>query len=69
MALVDASQESDGSGGGIYIYLEVTEGNIRGKWKLEEPMNFWRFRGKLANGMLKYKTSARNYPGGENMRP
>ena len=49
--------------------LEVAQGNLRGGWKLEEPMDFWRFRENLANVMLKYKLSARNYPGGEKMRP
>ena len=46
------------------IYLEVAEGGIRGEWKLDEPMDFWRFRERLANGILKYKPSARKYPGG-----
>ena len=35
------------------MYMEVAEGNLRGKWKLDELMDFWRFRGKLANRMLK----------------
>ena len=42
------------------MYLEVAEGNLRVKWNLDEPMDFWKFRGNLANGILKYKTSARN---------
>ena len=33
--------------------LEVAEGGLRGEWKLDEPMDFWRFRERLANGMLK----------------
>ena len=32
-------------------------------------MIFWRFRENLAEGMLKYKPSARKYPGDEKMRP
>ena len=36
-----------------YMYLEVAEGNLRGEWKLYEPMGFWRFREKLSNRMLK----------------
>ena len=32
-------------------------------------MDFWRFREKLANSMLRYKLSARKYPGDEIMRP
>ena len=51
------------------MYLEVAEGKLRGEWKLDEPMDFWRFREILANGMLKYKPSARKYPGDEKMRP
>ena len=47
------------------MYLEVAEGNLRGEWKLDEPMSFWRFHEKLAEGMLKYKPSARKYPGDE----
>ena len=42
------------------MYLEVAEGNLRGGWNLDEPMDFWRFRENLANGMLKYNPSARN---------
>ena len=51
------------------MYLEVADGNLRGKWKLDELMDFWRFRENLANGILKYKPSASNYRGGDNMRP
>ena len=51
------------------MYLEVTEGNLRGEWKLDDPMSFWRFRENLAEGMLKYKPSARKYPGDQKMRP
>ena len=47
------------------MYLEVAGENLRGEWKLDEPMSFWRFREKLAEGMLKYKPSARKYPGDE----
>ena len=50
------------------MYLEVAEGNLRGEWKLDEPMDFWRFRERIANGMLKYKPSAWKYPGDEKMR-
>ena len=50
------------------MYLEVAEGKLRGEWKLDEPMDFWRFRERLANGMLKYKPMARKYPGDEKMR-
>ena len=52
-----------------YMYLEVAEGNLRGEWKLNEPMDFWRFRKNLTNRILKSKPSVRNYPGDENMRP
>ena len=45
------------------MYLEVAEGKINNNWKLDEPMDFWRFREKLANSMLRYKPSARKYPG------
>ena len=41
------------------MYLEVTEGKINNDWKLDEPMDFWRFREKMANSMLRYKPSAR----------
>ena len=51
------------------MYLEATEGNLMGEWKLDELMDFWRFRENLANGMLKYKPSARNYPGDKKMGP
>ena len=32
-------------------------------------MDFWKFLEKLANLMLRYKPSARKYPGDERMRP
>ena len=32
--------------------LEVVEGKINNNWKLDEPMDFWRFQEKLANSML-----------------
>ena len=51
------------------MYLEVAEGKLMGEWKLGEPMDFLRFRERLANGMLKYNPSARKYPGDEKMRP
>ena len=53
MALADASWEVDGSVLAYVMYLEVAEGNLRGEWKLYEPMGFWRFREKLSNRMLK----------------
>ena len=40
------------------MYLEVSEGKNNNDWKLDEPMDFWRFREKLANSMLRYKPSA-----------
>ena len=46
------------------MYLEVAEVNLRGKWKLDEPMDFWRFRENLASGILEYKPSAMDYLGG-----
>ena len=51
------------------MYLEIAEVNLRGEWKLDEPMDLWWFRENLANGMLKYKPIARNYPVDEKMRP
>ena len=50
-------------------YLEVAEGNLRGEWKLDEPKDFRKLRENLANGMPKYKPSARYYPGDEKIRP
>ena len=50
------------------MYLEVAEGKINNDWKLDEPMDFWRFREKLENSMLRYKQSARKYPGDKRMR-
>ena len=41
------------------MHLEVAEGKINIDWELDEPMDFWRFREKLANSMLRYKPSAR----------
>ena len=41
------------------MYLEVAEGKINNDWKLDEPMDFWRFQEKMANSMLRYKPSAR----------
>ena len=32
-------------------------------------MDFWRFREKLANSMLRYKPNAQKYPGDKRMRP
>ena len=51
------------------MYLEVAEEKIFYDWKLDEPMYLWRFQAKLANSMLRYKPSARKYPGDERMRP
>ena len=51
------------------MYLEVAEVNLRGEWKLDEPLDLWRFREKLENGMLRYNPIAGNYPGYEKMRP
>ena len=51
------------------MYLEVAEVKINNDSKLDEPMEFWWFREKLANSMLRYKPSARKYPGDEGMRP
>ena len=51
------------------MYLEVAEGKINNDWKMDEPMDLWRFREKLANSMLQYKPSARKYPGEKRMRP
>ena len=69
LATTNATQEGDGSGGGDDMYLKAAEGKINNDWKLDEPMDFWRFRKKLANSMLRYKPSARKYPGDERMRP
>jgi hypothetical protein len=50
------------------MYLEVAEGKIMPEWKLEEPLDFWRFREQLAKQMLAYKPSNRSYPGDSRMR-
>jgi hypothetical protein len=34
------------------IYLEVVEGEIMPKWKVEERLDFWRFGDQLAKQML-----------------
>ena len=49
------------------MYLEVAEGKINKDWKLDEPMDFWRFQEKLVNSMLRYKPIARKYPGEKRM--
>ena len=51
------------------MYLEVAEGKINNDWKLDDPMEFWRFREKLENSMLRYKPIARKYSGDEIIRP
>lgn len=34
------------------IYLEVVKGNLDEEWKLEEPVEFWKFCGRLSIQML-----------------
>ena len=50
------------------IYLEVAEGELNEEWGLREPMDFWRLREKLSRQMLRYKSTARRYPGDDRMR-
>ncbi len=50
------------------MYLEVAEGKLKPEWKLEELLDFWRFREQLAKQMLAYKPSNRSYPGNSRMR-
>ena len=42
------------------MYLEVAEGTLINDWKLDDLMDFWRFREKLANSMLQHKPMHRN---------
>jgi hypothetical protein len=50
------------------MYLEVAEGKLMPEWKVEEPLDFWRFREQLSKQMLAYKPSNRSYPGDSRMR-
>jgi hypothetical protein len=50
------------------MYVEVAEGKLKPEWKVEEPLDFWRFREQLVKQMLAYKPSNRSYPGNSRMR-
>lgn len=51
------------------MYLECCEGKMRaGEWKTERPVDFHRFREKLAKQMLLYTPKDRKYPGDEQFR-
>ena len=50
------------------IYLELAEGNIDPQWRVRKPVDFHRFREKLAIQMLKYSPANRQYPGDEKNR-
>jgi hypothetical protein len=50
------------------MYREVCEGKLDPDWKVDAPVNFWKFREKLSTQMLQYTPSARLYPGDEGMR-
>ena len=51
------------------MYLECCEGTLRaGEWKVEKPVDFHRFREKLAMQMLQYSPTERKYPGDEKFR-
>ena len=51
------------------MYLECCEGLMRaGEWKVETPVDFHRFREKLATQMLLYSPQQRKYPGDEYFR-
>ena len=48
------------------MYLECCEGKLQaGDWKVNKPVDFHRFREKLATQMLKYTPADRKYPGDE----
>lgn len=51
------------------IYLECCDGLMRaGKWKQKKPVDFYRFREKLALQMLTYTPEDRKYLGDEKFR-
>ena len=51
------------------MYLECCEGKLRaGEWEIEKPVDFHRFREKLATQMLQYSPKNRKYPGDEKFR-
>lgn len=49
------------------VYKECTEGKLEPSWKVD-PVDFHRFREKLALQMLRYNPANRLYPGDENLR-
>jgi hypothetical protein len=50
------------------MYLEFAKGKMMPEWKLEEPLDFWRFWEQLSKQMLAYKPSNHSYPGDSRMR-
>ena len=50
------------------IYLELAEGTIDPQWRIPKPVDFHRFREKLAIQMLKYSPANRQYAGDDKHR-
>ena len=50
------------------MYLEVCEGKLRPQWAIKKPVDFHRFREKLALQMLQYSPKADKYPGDDQLR-
>jgi hypothetical protein len=51
----------------VVAYVMYLKGKIMPKWKLEEPLDFWRFREQPSKQMLAYKPSKHSYPGDSQM--
>ena len=50
------------------MYLECAEGKLRREWRVQKPMDYFEFRERLSNQMLKYKPQRCEYPGDEYFR-
>lgn len=50
------------------IYLECCEGKLDPTWKVNNPVNFHRFRKKLGLQQLLYNPADKKYPGDEKLR-
>ena len=51
------------------IYKECCEGHMRaGEWRIDKPVDFYRFREKLAEQMLLYSPQERKYVGDDRFR-
>ena len=50
------------------VYLECAEGTLSNEWRADKPCDFYTFREKLANQMLKCSPQDRRCPGDEKFR-